>query len=171
MTEVPDHITEYVYRRVQRDLEPPWHIVHAKIGLSIGAGGLVTLFLCGQLGLGLSSLAERVHHALMGVMGFFGCTVVCGILFAVIPVATLRAMSSGIQFLVLIRKKWREVAGWTLAFGSLIAYQNNRSDTLWVLLLWSVTAVASFEVLARLLHRLSLLYYRLTEPELSGWPS
>lgn len=169
MTQVPDHIREHIYRRVQRDLNPPWQVVHAKIGLSIGLGGLVTLFLCGQLGLGLSSLAMRVHHALMGVVGVFGCTFMCGVLFAVIPVAMLRAMSSGIQFQLLVRKKWQAIAGWTLAFGSIIAYQNNQSDAVWVVLVWSVAAVGSFELLARLLHRLSVLFfYRWAAAEVPG---
>jgi hypothetical protein len=103
----------------------------------------------------------HVHHWLMGVAGFFGCTALCGVLFAAIPVVTLRLVSSGIQFQALIRKEWTAIAGWILAFGAVVVYQNDRSDPVWILLLWGLAAIASFGALSRLLHHASVhLLYR-----------
>jgi hypothetical protein len=155
---------EAIYRRVQADLEPSVFVTQAKIGGAVGLGGLASLFLCGQLGFGLSSAAMAVHTVVMDVAGFMGCTAVCAVLFAVVPVLTLRAISSGIQFFVLIRR-WQAIAGWTLAFGSLLAYENGRSDTLWVILLWAAVAVASFKVLARAVHELSVWAQASLSPE------
>lgn len=151
MTEVPNLIKEKIYSHVRADLTPSRLVVHTKIGTSISLGGLVSLFLCGQLGVGLTTLAMAVHSVVMGVGGVFGCTFVCGVLFAIVPVLTLRTISTGVQFWLLVRKEWRAIAGWNLVFGSILAYQSSRSDPLWILLLWLLAAVGSFELLARVL--------------------
>jgi hypothetical protein len=159
-SQVPKSVEDAIYRYVRADLQPSRFVVHAKIGGSVGLGGLMSLFLCGQLGFGLSSLAMAVHAGMMDVAGFFGCTAVCGVLFAVVPVLSLRAISTGIQFRLLIQREWRAIAGWTVAFGGVLAYRNDRADQLWVLLMWSVVAIGSFELLGRLLHRASTLFAR-----------
>ena len=160
--EVSDSIKEKIYSYVLADLNPSRFVVHAKIGFSVTLGGLLSLFLCGQLGFGLSSLAMSVHASMMNVAGFFGCTFVCGVLFAVVPVLTLKTISTGVQFCLLIRKEWRAIVGWNLAFGSILAYQSDRSDWLWILLVWLLAVVGSFELLARALHLASVQLYRMT---------
>lgn len=164
MLQVPDTIRDNLYRKVKADLCPPRHVVHAKIGFAVTLGGLTTLFLCGQLGFGLSSLANLVHHWLMGIAGFLGCTMICGVLFAVIPVMTLRLMSSGIQFHLLTRKEWRAIAGWIMAFGGAVVYQNDQADPIWILLLWGLGAIASFGALSRIVHHVSVHILR-------AWPT
>lgn len=152
--EVSAATREAIYRHVRADLEPSLLVAQAKIGGSVALGGLASLYLCGQLGIALSPAAVAVQSAVMDVAGSMGCTVVCAVLFAVIPVLTLRAIAPGIQFLVLIRR-WRAIAGWTLAFSALLAYQNGRSDALLELLLWAAVVIASFKLLARVVHELS----------------
>jgi hypothetical protein len=98
----------------------------------------------------------------MEVAGFVGCTTLCGVLFAAVPVVALRIMSTGMQFRVLIRREWRAVAGWILAFGAALLYQGGRTESPWILPLWGTAAVASFCVLARLLHHLSVEIQRLS---------
>lgn len=159
MTEVPDNIKENIYRRVQTDLCPSRPVVHGKIGAAVALGGLLSLFLCGQLGLGLSPVANSVHHALMAKVGFLGCTVTCGVLFAVVPVLTLRLISSAMQFQALIRKEWKAIVGWVVFFGAAVAFVNGRPDPIWVMMTWTLTAVASFKLLSLLLHQASLLFY------------
>lgn len=152
MRDVPDIIRESIYRRVSRDLRPKRATVHAKIGGAVAVGGAGSLFLCGQLGFGLSSLAETVHIALMDAAGFLGCTVLCGVVFALVPVLMLRLVSSPLQFLVLIRKEWTVAATWMAVFGVAVSLRNGRADEGWVLLLWATAAVVSFAVTARALH-------------------
>ena len=156
MTQVSDHIRDNVYAVVSADLKPSRWLVHGKIGFAISLGGLTSLFLCGQLGVELTSLASHVHAWMMETAGFLGCTTLCGILFAIIPVVTLRVTSTALQFQVLVRKEWTASAGWIMAFGSLIVFMNDRADPLWVLLLWGLAAIASFGALSRLVHRASV---------------
>lgn len=154
MNDVLDIIEENILQQVRRDLRPPPLLVHAKIGGAVAIGGVLSLFLCGQLGLGLSSLANTVHVALMDVAGFVGCTVVCATLFSVVPILILRLTSSPLQFLVLIRDKWRVSAGWVSTFGVLLSLKNGRADDLFVLVIWTLVAACSFAMGSRALHHL-----------------
>ena len=155
MTKVPDYIKENIYQTVKGDLVPPTWMVHAKVGGSVAVGGALSLFLCGQMGLGLSPLANHVHGLLMHYGGPLGCTAVCGILFAIVPVLLLRIFSSKIQYHVLIRKKRPLIAGWVLAFGFFLALHNEQPDFILTMALWGVPAVLSFYIFAWILHRLS----------------
>lgn len=121
-------------------------------------GGLISLFLCGQLGFGLSRLAVIVHHQIMEVAGFLGCTLVCGVLFALVPALTLRLITSSIQFKVLIRHEWKALSGWTLLFGGIIAYMNNDADPKWTLFVWGLAAIGSFELFSNALHKATILW-------------
>ena len=155
MTKVPDYIKENIYQTVKRDLEPPGWLVHSKVGGSVAVGGALSLFLCGQMGLGLSPLANHVHGLLMHSGGLLGCTAVCGILFALVPVLLLRAISSRVQYLVLLRKKRLLIAGWVLAFGFFLVLRNEQPEIILTMALWGVPAVLSFYIFGWLVHRLS----------------
>ncbi len=153
MAKVPEHIRENIYRQVKRDLEPPLWLIHSKVASAVAVGGGVSLFLCGQMGFGLSPLAHRVHHLLMEYVGFLGCTVVCGILFAIIPALLLRLFSSKVQYLLLFRRQRPVLAGWVLAFGSWLGLRNQDPEALFTLALWGLPAVLSFFACAWLLTR------------------
>lgn len=162
MKHISDITQEIIYRRIKTDLCPSRPVVHAKIGFSVALGGLISLFLCGQLGFGLSNLALRVHHQIMEVTGFLGCTVVCGILFALVPAVTLRIMSPPLQFKALIRNEWKALSGWILLFGGIIAYMNNSADPVWTLFVWGIAAIASFELFSSALYKVTILWRRAT---------
>lgn len=160
MMHMSDIIRENIYSRVEADLRPYPLVVHAKVGFSVALGGLISLFLCGQLGFGLSNLALSVHHQLIEVAGFLGCTVVCGILFALVPVLTLRIITSSLQFKVIIKHEWKALSGWILLFGGIIAYMNNESDPTWTIFVWGIAAIGSFELFSHALHKLTILWRR-----------
>lgn len=162
MKHVSDITKENIYSRIKADLCPSRPVVHAKIGFSVALGGLISLFLCGQLGFGLSNLALRVHHEIMDVAGFLGCTVVCGILFALVPALTLRIMSPPLQFKALIRHEWKALSGWILLFGGIIAYMNNDADPIWTLFVWGIAAIGSFELFSNVLYKVTILWRRAT---------
>jgi hypothetical protein len=162
MKHVSEITKENIYSRIKADLCPSRPVVHAKIGFSVALGGLISLFLCGQLGFGLSSLALMVHHQIMEVAGFLGCTVVCGVLFALVPAITLRVITSSIQFKVLIRHEWKALSGWILLFGGIIAYMNNDADPIWTLFVWGIAAIGSFELFSNALHKAMILWRRTT---------
>ena len=155
MTKVPDYIKENIYQTVKADLEPSDWLVHLKVGGSVAVGGALSLFLCGQMGLGLSPLANHVHGLLMHYGGLLGCTALCGILFALVPVLLLKTFSSRVQYLVLLRKKRPLIAGWVLAFGFFLVLRNEQPDVILTIVLWSVPAVLSFYIFGLLVHHLS----------------
>jgi len=154
MTKVSDYIKENIYQTVKRDLVPPGWLVHAKVGGAVAGGGTLSLFLCGQMGLGFSPLANHVHGLLMDYAGLQGCTAVCGLLFALVPVLLLRVFSSSIQHLVLLRQKRPHIAAWVLAFGLFLVLRNER-EVMLTMAIWGVPAVLSFYMLGWLVHRLS----------------
>lgn len=155
MTKVPDYIKENIYQTVKRDIEPSRLVVHSKVGASVAVGGALSLFLCGQMGLGLSPLAERVHGLLMHYGGFLGCTVLCGVLFAIVPVVLLKLLSSKVQYLVLLRQERLAIAGWVFAFGSYLIISNQQPDVLLTMALWGIPAILSFFAFGWLAHRFS----------------
>ncbi len=85
MSMVPENIRKEIYRRVQADLQPPKWLLHAKVGSSVAIGGFGSMFFCGQMGIGLSGLAHRVQEMLMTSGGYVGCTILCGVIFAIAP--------------------------------------------------------------------------------------
>lgn len=162
MKHVSDITKKNIYGWVKADLCPSRSVVHAKIGFSVALGGMISLFLCGQLGFGLSNLALIVHHQIMEVAGFLGCTVVCGILFALVPAVTLRIMSPPLQFKALIRYEWKALSGWILLFGGIISYMNNDADPLWTLFVWGIAAIGSFELFSNTLYKVMIFWRRAT---------
>lgn len=147
MAKVPEYIKENIYQVVKRDLEPNRLTVHAKIGFSVVAGGASSLFFCGQMGLGLSSLAHSVHEVLMDYGGYLGCTIWCGVLFALLPVVVLRLLTSHIQYHILLRKERSVIACWILACGFFLVLQSQASNALLAMVLWGLPAVLSFYLL------------------------
>jgi hypothetical protein len=144
MSKVPDSIKEDIYRAVKTDMEPSRWVVHSKVGTAVAMGGGASLFLCGQMGLGLSPLAVSVHHWLMHYVGYLGCTFLCGSIFAIIPVLLLKALSSKIQFLILLRKERLAIGGWVLSFGMFLEFRNQPQDFLLTIALWGIPALVTF---------------------------
>ncbi len=159
MTSVPEHIRQEIYQRVKGDLEPPIGVVYAKTGVAVLAGGGLSLFLCGQLGMGLSSIAVTVNQWIMQAGGVVGCTALCGSLFALVPVVVLRALCSPMQFRAIVRKEWQAMALWILVFGVALALWNSSPNPLWEIFVWTLAATISFALLARSLDRVTVLLY------------
>jgi hypothetical protein len=160
MTEVPDFIKEQIYQRIKNDMQPPAWLVHTKVGASIAIGGFLSLFLCGQMGIGLSSLAHQVHAILMDFGGVWGCTAICGALFALVPALFLRLISSAMQYRIILKKKRPEIAGWIVAAGTVIVLQNGYTEALLPLTMWSIPAIATSLICGWLISRLSSLSLR-----------
>jgi hypothetical protein len=155
MAVVPDNIKEHIYQRIKEDMHPPAWLVHAKVGASIAIGGFLSLFLCGQMGLGLSPLAYQVHAVLMDLGGMWGCTAICGALFALVPALFLRLLSSGMQYRIILRTRRPVVAGWLVATGTLLMLRNGPADVLISLALWSIPAIAASLVFGWFISKIS----------------
>jgi hypothetical protein len=149
----PEAVRQTIYGAVRADLEPRPLVVHAKIAAGVGVGGMISLFLCGQLGIGLSGSASAAHAWIMERGGMLGCAVVCGVIFALAPVAMLRLLCSTLQFRAILHRETRALVLWIAVFGLGLALRNDYANPLWELTAWCVAAVASFLLLARLVDR------------------
>ncbi|MGE0175109.1 MAG: hypothetical protein AB7T49_20105 [Oligoflexales bacterium] len=160
MVKVPAEISESIFRSVQADLEPPLIGLYAKTGTAILAGGILSLFLCGQFGFGLSPIAHSTYAWIVGIVGSAGCHAFCGIFFAIFPVFVLRALSSPMLFRVILRKKWWMLYLWTIAFGLGLLAFNGRSDTITNVGIWSIAAMAAFALLAKVVDSINARFNR-----------
>lgn len=79
-TDVPDHVSRAVLSHVERDLDPHWPAVFAKLVLLQGFVGMLTLFFCPQFDLSFTA-NDQVYHYLHRHFGLYGCMAVCGALF------------------------------------------------------------------------------------------
>ena len=148
---LPSPATEAaIYATVRCDLAPPSFLVHAKVASSVAVGGLTTLFLCGQFGLGLTEDAAEFHRLIMSHFGMLGCSLICGVLFAFIPVVVLRLWTSALQFRYITRRRFGVHVFWTAVFGTSLALASGRSNFMGDLPAWFFAAVFSLFALLRL---------------------
>jgi len=154
MTEVPKHITEAILARVRRDLDPSGLTVFSKTGLAVIFGGVVSLFICGQFGLGITGFAQDVNHGVHNQTGSLACAMICGSLFAIVPVLFLRVLCSGMQFRAIIRRKWQAPAVWLASFGGMLAYHGEFGNEFVNFLAWAGAAYLIYQVLGHLMDRI-----------------
>jgi hypothetical protein len=150
---IPSPTEQAILARVRRDLEPPAARVHARLAASVGLGGLVSLFLCGQFGIGMTAAASFVHGAIMAQTGTLGCAAVCGILFALVPVVALRALSGAMLFRVIVSRHFAAAAAWMAGCGALLAGVGRGVVFGQELVAWIAAAVAALFAYSRLLDR------------------
>ena len=125
MVEVPKKISEAICERVERDLEPSIKVIYAKVGTSMMVGGVLSLFICGQFGIGATPIAMRINENMHAMNGGIMCAIYCGAIFALIPLAILRFQCSPLQFNVIVKQNYHAVAVWLGGFGSMLVYHGN----------------------------------------------
>ena len=158
---VSDRVRQEIYQVVERDLRPSWAMVYAKTGVSVLVGGLVSLFFCGQFQLGFSSLAQFVNGWIIAQAGMLGCTAYCGALFAVLPVAVLRLMSTPLQFRALRHRSAVPTLVWIGAFGAFMTQVDSMGNNpLWMLLTWTAAGWLSFWAITQVVDCFPLLLGR-----------
>ena len=158
---VSDRVRQEIYQVVERDLRPSWAMVYGKTGVSVLVGGLVSLFFCGQFQLGFSSLAQFVNGWIIAQAGMLGCTAYCGALFAVLPVAVLRLISTPLQFRALRHRSAVPTLVWIGAFGAFMTQVDSMGNNpLWMLLTWTAAGWLSFWAMTQVVDRFPLLLER-----------
>jgi hypothetical protein len=109
---------------------PPGRLVHAKVGGAVAGGGALSLFLCGQMGLGLFTSGKACSWT---VDGLRWSSRVYRRLRAIVcsgARATAGIFSSRIQYLVLRRKKRPHIPTWVLACGLFLILRNEQHDVM-----------------------------------------
>lgn len=146
-----ENIKKSILERVHRDLEPSDGTAYRKTGVALLVGGALSLFLCGQFGMGLTPVASSFSHSVHHGMGPFWCAALCGALFAIVPVLILRVLASPVQFRALLRKKWQPQILWTISIGALLSYHGAFGFELVAVVIWACAAYAVFRGLGELI--------------------
>ena len=151
MLEVSEDIRMKIYDSVRRDLQPSIFDVAWRVVVAVVSGGVLSLFFCGQFGIGFSNMAYGWLHFVHANMGTFYCALLCGVIFSLAPVFILRILSSGVLFRVIIRKYQRIPAG-CIATAGLVMYGHGVFMTDVVpIALWIGSAVLTFQILGFIL--------------------
>ncbi len=126
-------------------------------------GGLASLAVCGQFGFGLTNWASTFSSHIHESMPAWQCSVICGVLFAVFPVALLRLLTSPMLFHVLISRHFVEVALLLGSTGAVLAVFGHHGNTLGLFLIWVFAVVATTWCTSRLVRRVTP-HFQLFQP-------
>ncbi len=150
---VPKALQERILSRIMRDLEPAWGATFGKIAAASLMGGMTSLFICGQFGLGLSGFADAFNQSLHHHTGDIACALICGILFAALPMAMLRfVFCSPIQFKAIMNKRWQAFVILFAILGTVLAAIGTHNTGILAVLAWLAGALLAAKLLAQLLY-------------------
>lgn len=143
---------EQIVTQVMRDLNPSWLVTHTKVAVASVVGGLLSLLVCGQFGLGFTGVANNVSDTIHASMDPVPCAVVCGVLFAIFPIALLRlTLCHPLQFRAIMKRRWQAILVWFGGFGGALAFLGHHGSDAFVLAAWIFGAVVAANALAHLM--------------------
>lgn len=146
MLEVSEKTKNKIYARVRADLEPTRGAVGWRVLLSLVFGGLISLFFCGQFGLGFSEMARNWNHTIHSAAGSIPCALICGAFFAIAPVLLLRLICSAILFRNIIRG-YTLLQAWLIGvIGFAIDANGTFVHEALNVLVWSVSAACTYKL-------------------------
>ena len=155
MSDISEHIDKRIRGIVMADLEPKRSTVYLKTGTSIAVGGVASLFICGQFGLGITGFAQDVNHNVHDHAGNIGCAIICGALFAILPAVVLRFFCSPLQFHVIVSKKWQPAALWLAIFGALLAHHGELGQKFVHFGFWLASAYLIYRIIGILIYKVN----------------
>src|SRR5690606_10182745 len=113
LIEPPSALQNAVIATIMRDLAPSPLSVHVRLGLATLSGAALSLAVCGQFGFALTAWGEAMSHELHAAMPPLACALICGVLFAVFPIAVLRlVLASGPLLRTLLTRHQLALASW-----------------------------------------------------------
>jgi hypothetical protein len=148
MAQVPVDLSEQVRMQILKDMQPSLLTIFIKSGIAFTAGGILSLFICGQLGIGLDHAQKHFSHLTHQHAHGVITAVACGGLFALISPLVLRFLCSAIQFRIIIRKsRWIAIL-WLVALGGVLAHHDVMETNAPAFVLWCILAWLALEGLS-----------------------
>lgn len=153
MKNVPNKASEIVVTHVMKDLNPSWEVVWLKVVLAAVIGGFLSLFVCGQFGLGMTTFAQNFNSHLHHHTHPYVCAVICGGLFAIFPVTILRLLlCSPLQFKAIIQRHWYVLLIGFGGIGGFLESQGHHGVDFVTFSFWVFAALFVTYILSRLLN-------------------
>lgn len=149
-------IDAMIRAHVARDLLPTPVVVHTTAALSGILGGILSLFICGQFGFGMTSWAQAFSTHIHETMPAWLCSVVCGTLFAVFPISMMRLACSPMRFHVLLKRHFFTVAMWFGLFGSILAVFGHHGNSFDQFSIWVAALLVCTLLLGRTIETIEL---------------
>ncbi len=150
-----DEVSERIRKKIVRDLDPSPLVVHAKIAFGVIIGGMISLAICGQFGMGFTSWAALFSHTIHVTMPPLVCAVICGAVYAVFPTLFLRVfLCSPIQFRVILKTRFFSLMTWYGGAGVSLAIYGQHGQGIYEILFWLIAAIATSYLLALFLRTL-----------------
>ena len=146
MHQISEKTNNIIYSYVRSDLQPSLIFVSLRVGLALLLGGILSMFFCGQFGIGFSEIARGWNHTLHAHMGATQCAIVCGVIFSIVPVFFLRICTSGILFRKIIRQYSLVQAAMITIAGSSMYFGGNIMNELINVSVWTLSALISFKL-------------------------
>lgn len=159
MRQISHEVTNRIHRYILADLHPTPIRVFSRVGLAVAIGGVLSLFLCGQFGIGGTTFAINLnhyfhsnHHTLFGSLALMPykeliCPLICGALFAIVPTAVLRLCSNQHLFRVILTQHFYAVVTWVAAFGAILGLHGDFGNQLLAVTAWVIAATTAFALL------------------------
>lgn len=149
--DLPDSASDSIRKTIVKDMDPTPFILHMKLFFAVAVGGIVSLAVCGQFGMGMTSWAEVLSHKLHENMPPVACSLICGTVYAIFPTILLRVfLCSPMQFRVILRSKFLSVFSWYASAGISLAYYGQHGQGAVEILSWFAAAVGMSYLLALL---------------------
>ena len=157
MVDLSKKTSNIIYSYARKDLAPSQFDVIWRIAAALLVGGLLSMFICGQFGIGFSAMAKGWNHTIHAHMGATQCAIVCGVIFSVVPVFFLRLLSSGVLFRKIVRHYGLAQAGMILVAGSAMYFGGSFMNEFINISVWSLSAFISFKLVGLIIDEASRL--------------
>lgn len=146
---LPENISEKIRKTIVEDMRPTPFMLHLKLFTAVFFGGLISLAVCGQFGMGMTSWAEVLSHKIHETMPPMVCALICGTVYSVFPTILLRMLlCSPMQFRIIIKKKFVALATWYCGTGLSLAIYGQHGQGMLEIISWSLAAVGTSYLLA-----------------------
>jgi peptidoglycan/LPS O-acetylase OafA/YrhL len=155
LNSLPRAISESIQQKILADMNPSLVQVHGKFAIAVFIGSLISLAICGQFGMGMTSWAEILSHKIHQGMSPLACAAICGIAYAVFPTLILRLfLCSPVQFYSILKKRFLTLFAWHGVVGISLATFGDHGTGASEITFWIMAAIITSYITAAILKRL-----------------
>ena len=157
MNQISHETSNKICRYVYNDLNPNIFDIAWRIGGSALTGGLISLFFCGQFGVGFSSMATGCNHLIHGHMGSTKCAIICGMIYSIAPVIFLRILSTRFLFRKIIYQYWKISIAPIIISGFIMCVGGSIMNEYFYASIWAFSACFGFKILSLGIDKISFI--------------